>query len=71
LIWINDKPANQGYGATVNEMIVIREQWNDKMNTTYTNGGKEMETKEWVGHADDNTFESAVFKTDRPALVDF
>ena len=30
-----------------------------------------METKEWVGHADDNTFESAVLKTDRPALVDF
>ena len=30
-----------------------------------------METKEWIGHADDNTFESAVLKTDRPALVDF
>jgi len=30
-----------------------------------------METKEWVGHADDNSFESAVLKTDRPALVDF
>ncbi len=30
-----------------------------------------METKEWVGHADDNTFESAVLKTERPALVDF
>ena len=30
-----------------------------------------METKEFVGHADDNTFESAVLKTDRPALVDF
>ena len=30
-----------------------------------------METKEGVGHADDNTFESAVLKTDRPALVDF
>ena len=30
-----------------------------------------METKEWVGHADDNTFESAVLKTDKPALVDF
>ena len=30
-----------------------------------------METKEWVGHADDNTFESAVLKTDRPVLVDF
>ena len=30
-----------------------------------------METKELVGHADDNTFESAVLKTDRPALVDF
>ena len=30
-----------------------------------------METKEWVGHADDNTFESAVLKTDRLALVDF
>ena len=30
-----------------------------------------METKEWVGHADDSTFESAVLKTDRPALVDF
>jgi len=30
-----------------------------------------METKEWVGHADDCTFESAVLKTDRPALVDF
>jgi len=30
-----------------------------------------METKEWVGHADDNTFESAVLKKGRPALVDF
>lgn len=30
-----------------------------------------METKEWVGHTDDNTFEAAVLKTDRPALVDF
>jgi thioredoxin 1 len=30
-----------------------------------------METKEWVGHAADNNFESAVLKTDRPALVDF
>ena len=30
-----------------------------------------METKEWVGHADDDTFESAVLKKDRPALVDF
>ena len=30
-----------------------------------------METKELVGHADDNTFESAVLKTDRAALVDF
>jgi thioredoxin 1 len=30
-----------------------------------------MEKKEWVGHADDNTFESAVLKTDKPALVDF
>lgn len=30
-----------------------------------------METKEWVGHADDGTFESVVLKTDRPALVDF
>ena len=30
-----------------------------------------METKEWVGHADDSTFESAVLKTDRPVLVDF
>jgi thioredoxin 1 len=29
-----------------------------------------METKEWVRHADDCTFESAVLKTDRPALVD-
>jgi len=34
-------------------------------------GGKEMEKKEWVGHANDNTFESAVLKTDKPALVDF
>jgi thioredoxin 1 len=41
------------------------------MNITNATGGKEMETKEWVGHADDNTFESAVLKTDRPALVDF
>jgi thioredoxin 1 len=32
---------------------------------------EKMETKEWVGHADDNTFASAVLKTDRPALVDF
>jgi len=32
---------------------------------------EKMETKEWVGHADDCTFESAVLKTDRPALVDF
>ena len=32
---------------------------------------EKMETKEGVGHADDNTFESAVLKTDRPALVDF
>jgi len=30
-----------------------------------------MEKKEWVGHANDNTFESAVLKTDKPALVDF
>ena len=30
-----------------------------------------METKEWVGHADDGTFEAAVMKTDRPVLVDF
>jgi thioredoxin 1 len=30
-----------------------------------------METKDWVGHADDGTFESAVLKTDKPALVDF
>ena len=30
-----------------------------------------MEKKEWVGHADDNTFESAVLKTDKPTLVDF
>ena len=30
-----------------------------------------METKSLVGHADDNTFESAVLKTDRPTLVDF
>jgi thioredoxin 1 len=32
---------------------------------------EQMETKEWVGHADDGTFESAVLKTDRPVLVDF
>jgi thioredoxin 1 len=32
---------------------------------------EKMETKEWVGHADDSTFESAVLQTDRPALVDF
>jgi thioredoxin 1 len=32
---------------------------------------EKMETKEWVGHADDNTFESAVLKTDKSALVDF
>ena len=30
-----------------------------------------METKEWVGHADDNTFESTVLETDRTVLVDF
>ena len=30
-----------------------------------------METKDWVGHVDDSTFESAVLQTDRPALVDF
>ena len=30
-----------------------------------------METKEWVGHADDGTFESVVLKTGKPALVDF
>jgi thioredoxin 1 len=32
---------------------------------------EKMETKVLVGHADDNTFESDVLKTDRPALVDF
>ena len=32
---------------------------------------EKMETKEWVGHADDGTFESAALKTERPALVDF
>jgi thioredoxin 1 len=32
---------------------------------------EKMETKELVGHADDNTFESAVLKTDRAAVVDF
>ena len=52
-------------------MIAIREQRNYKINTTDKNGGKEMETNEWVGHADDDTFESAVLKTDRPVLVDF
>jgi thioredoxin 1 len=41
------------------------------MNTTTMTGGKEMETKEWVGHADDNSFQSVVLKTDEPALVDF
>lgn len=30
-----------------------------------------METKEFVGHADDETFESAVLKAARPTLVDF
>jgi len=30
-----------------------------------------MEEKEWVGHADDNTFGSAVLKRERPVLVDF
>lgn len=30
-----------------------------------------METKEWVGHADDDNFETAVLKTERPVLVDF
>jgi thioredoxin 1 len=30
-----------------------------------------MEKKEWVGHADDNTFEPAVLKTETPVLVDF
>jgi thioredoxin 1 len=32
---------------------------------------KKMEKNEWVGHADDGTFESAVLKTGRPVLVDF
>jgi thioredoxin 1 len=32
---------------------------------------EKMETKEWVGHADDGTFESAVLKTGKPTLVDF
>jgi thioredoxin 1 len=30
-----------------------------------------METKEWVGHVDDDNFVSAVLKTVKPALVDF
>ena len=30
-----------------------------------------MEAKELVGHADDTTFESAVLKKDKAALVDF
>ncbi|MCE5266096.1 MAG: thioredoxin [Deltaproteobacteria bacterium] len=30
-----------------------------------------MEKKEWVGHADDGTFDAAVMKTDKPVLVDF
>ncbi|MHB8829951.1 MAG: thioredoxin [Syntrophales bacterium] len=30
-----------------------------------------METKEFVGHADDETFESVVLKAAKPTLVDF
>ncbi|MDA8123671.1 MAG: thioredoxin [Deltaproteobacteria bacterium] len=30
-----------------------------------------METKEWVGHADDSTFATAALQTAEPVLVDF
>lgn len=30
-----------------------------------------MADKEYVTHADDNTFEALILKTDKPALVDF
>jgi thioredoxin 1 len=32
---------------------------------------KKMEKRDWVGHAGDGTFESAVLKSDKPVLVDF
>jgi thioredoxin 1 len=32
---------------------------------------EKMETKEWVGHANDDSFESAVLKKESPVLVDF
>jgi thioredoxin 1 len=32
---------------------------------------EKMGTKEWVKHADDNTFEPDVLKTESPVLVDF